>query len=141
MFHKAELLGKRVSCAVLLLCGVLCIAGCGGNKGTVTGSASLNGEPLTSGRVAFFQDGQAPAIANISEDGSFQLAIGSSKGIEPGEYKVTVSSYDVGKASSPQNPPPVKLITPKNYSDVTTTPLTSTVVKGSNQIDLELVTN
>ncbi len=115
-------------------------AGCGRNAARVTGSVTIDGTPVTSGRVVFHKEGQAPAIANIKEDGTFELAIANSKGIQPGHYKVTVASYDIGTPARPGDPPPAKLITPRQYMDLGTTPLASDVDTGNNEVELKLVT-
>jgi hypothetical protein len=128
-----------VSPASLLI--VLTItAGCGSSTASVTGSVTIDGTPITSGRVVFHKEGQAPAIANIKDDGTFELAIAKSKGIQPGHYKVTVASYEIGTPARPGDPPPAKLITPRQYMDVGTTPLASDVGTGRNEVALELVT-
>jgi hypothetical protein len=116
-------------------------AGCGSDTASVAGSVTIDGKAVTSGRVVFHKDGQAPAIANINNDGTFELAIADSKGIQPGLYKVTVASYNIGTPARPGDPPPAKLITPRRYVDVTTTPLATEVGTGSNQVALTLVTN
>ena len=115
-------------------------AGCGSNTASVTGTVTIDGTPVTSGRVVFHKEGQAPAIANIKSDGTFELAIANSKGIQPGHYKVTVASYDIGTPARPGDPPPAKLITPRQYMDVGTTPLASDVGTGRNEVALKLVT-
>jgi hypothetical protein len=115
-------------------------AGCGSSTASVTGSVTIDGTPVTSGRVVFHKEGQAPAIANIKSDGTFELAIANSKGIQPGHYKVTVASYEIGTPARPGDPAPAKLLTPRQYIDVGTTPLASDVGTGQNEIALKLVT-
>jgi hypothetical protein len=128
-----------VSLASLLVI-VTIIAGCGSSTASVTGSVTIDGTPVTSGRVVFHKEGQAPAIANIEGDGTFELAIANSKGLQPGHYKITVASYDIGTPARPGDPPPAKLITPRQYVDVGTTPLASDVGTGHNEVALKLVT-
>jgi hypothetical protein len=128
-----------VSLASLLMVMTI-TAGCGRSPASVTGSVTIDGTPVTSGRVVFHKDGQAPAIANIKEDGTFELAIANSKGIQPGHYRVTVASYEIGTPARPGDPPPAKLTTPRLYMDVGTTPLASDIGTGRNEIALKLVT-
>jgi hypothetical protein len=123
-----------------LLIAIAITAGCGSNTASVTGSVTIDGTPVTSGRVVFHKEGQAPAIANINDDGTFELSIGSSKGIQPGHYKVTVASYEIGTPGRPGDPPPAKLITPRQYMDLGTTPLASDIGTGQNEVALQLVT-
>ena len=124
-----------------LLVALLLIAGCDGNNATVSGTVFIDGAPIDNGRVVFHKEGQAPAIANIAEDGTFSLAIGKDSGMSPGQYKVTVASYRIGSPARAGDPPPAKLTTPRQYVDVTTTPITEVVVRGKNVVELQLVSD
>lgn len=80
---------------LLLLVG---LAGCGSATGpgmtAVSGTVTLNGEPVGPGTVAFIpSDGTGnPATGNVDESGKFQMSVHKpGDGVPPGTYKVTVT--------------------------------------------------
>lgn len=125
-----------IALPAVFLCGTT--TGCNDSMSRVSGTVTLDGKLLDSGRVVFHKDGQAPAIANIDSHGTYSLAIGATESIQPGDYVVTVASYQVGKPAADGNPPPVRLITPQRYVDTQTTDLQAKVEGGTNEIDFAL---
>jgi hypothetical protein len=120
--------------AVLAALAGLWMAGCGGSEGPstipVSGKVTLNGEPLTSGEVAFVPkegDGtRRPGIGRIEEDGTFVLMSHSKEGVEPGDYKVVVypvASDDGGEKKDAATISPI----PEKYRKTETTDLEATV--------------
>src|SRR5262249_31942683 len=68
--------------AVVLL-GWLALAGCGESLGTVAGTVSFDGQPVTNGSVAFVKnDGQISREGAVISNGAFQAKL------QPGEYRV-----------------------------------------------------
>jgi hypothetical protein len=120
------------------------VAGCGGG-GSVSGTVTLDGQPLTSGTVTFHPSGSGPvAIGSIGSDGRYVLAIGNDRTIPPGEYVVTVEATEAVTSEPtptkgpPAPPKPPRRITPAKYADVSTSDLRFTVEAGGNTINLPL---
>ena len=90
----------------LLVLTTMCMVGCGGSGieemkvAYVSGKVTMNGEPVTSGRIMFYptveegsKSGKAgkPAQGTVSSDGSFELSTyGSNDGAVVGTHQVTV---------------------------------------------------
>jgi hypothetical protein len=128
-------------CAVALL--VIASVGCGGTyDATVSGSVTLDGQPLTRGTVKFIPDGAgAPGYGLVGGDGSYSLMTGREAGISSGAYTVTVvaNAPSTPDPNSPSSPPmPGKPITPVWYRDAESSPIKETVEPGSNEISLSL---
>jgi hypothetical protein len=125
--------------AVLLL---LLLAGCGKSRDAlVSGSVTLDGEPLKTGTVTFHPlEGGPAAYGQIGSDGSFSLKTGRQRGIDPGDYVATVVA---ATPPSEQNglEMPGELLTPERYGQVKQTDLRFTVRPGNNRFDLPLKSN
>jgi hypothetical protein len=82
----------------LLLVG---LAGCGSNPtGTVTGSVSLNGQPLEKAYISFAsQDGQGGTAGSEVLQGSYRI-----DGLQPGKYVVHVAGQPTGPIIMPGAP-------------------------------------
>ena len=132
---------KRTAIAVLLGM-VLLVTGCGGKyASTVSGSVTLDDQPLTSGTVSFHPVNGGPvAYATIGADGSYSLKTGDAESLKPGMYSVTVVATEKPPADLPRDamPPIGRLITPQKYSRPKTTDLKYEVRAGSNEINLAL---
>jgi hypothetical protein len=124
------------------LSAVLLMAGCGNAAPElpaatpVTGKILLaNGQPLRSGRVTFYPEGQVAGIeafAEIQADGSYTLTTYKlNDGAVPGRYVVTVTpySYKTGnlKVSDPS-------LIPQAYWEKDTSKLTAEVKAGENSL-------
>jgi hypothetical protein len=127
--------------------GVLMIAlaagGCSRHPAKLSGEVTLNGEPLTTGVVMLSPARTGPsAYAEIKPDGSYELKTGSEKGLEPGEYVVTVAANEPGPDTSDSDTgaaPAIRpLMTPPKYADVGTSPLRITVKPGSQKLSIQL---
>lgn len=134
---------KAATAVAAALC--LFLSGCGGGGGSVSGTVTLDGNPLKGGVVTFHPvAGGASAIGAVSKDGTYEVAIGNELGLPPGEYIVTVDAAETvtsepGLAGGPPKPPPPpKRITPDKYANKDTSDLRATVKTGSNKIPLEL---
>jgi hypothetical protein len=130
--------GASVSASVLFLAA----AGCGPNAARVSGTVTLDGQPLTTGNVSFHPDGDsgAPAYGQIDAQGRYSLSTGSDAGLPPGKYVAVVVAtkdppkpYDATGAEIPPIP-----ITPAKYSQVSTSDLRVDVKSGQNDIPLAL---
>jgi hypothetical protein len=124
-----------------IVAAIACV-GCGGPyDATVTGVATLDGQPLPRGIVSFApQTGGPLAYGRIQSDGRFSLWTGMEEGLASGAYAVTVMATEESPDRSQDGgPPPMgKLITPMWYQDPATSGLTFTIESGDNVIDLKL---
>ena len=132
---------KRMAIVVLLGLVPL-VTGCGGKyESTVTGSVTLDEQPLTLGTVTFHPDNGGPvAYATIGADGSYSLKTGDAESLKPGAYSITVVATEQPPADLPRGalPPIGRLLTPEKYSRPNTTDLKYQVDAGSNEINLAL---
>ncbi|OWK34602.1 hypothetical protein FRUB_10573 [Fimbriiglobus ruber] len=72
---------------------VISVAGCdsGGKLKPVSGTVTYKGEPLDTGSVTFlYTDQPGPAGGAVITNGKFKIA--SPAGLEPGKYRVQISS-------------------------------------------------
>jgi hypothetical protein len=126
-----------------ILVGALAAPGCSGpNAASVSGSVTLDGQPLTTGMVGFHPDGGngAPANGQIDSSGNYSLSTGSDVGLTPGKYIAIVVAtkdppqpYDKTGAEIPPIP-----ITPAKYGSTTTSDLRIEVKAGKNTVPLAL---
>ena len=128
---------------LLAVASGLLATGCGGSSGSVTGTVTVDGVPLKTGMVTFHPIAGGPAaIGGINADGIFELAIGSSHSVPPGDYVVTVDameSVSSTQAPDPKKPPaPPKRITPEKYANKDSSDLKVTVKAGSQKVPLAL---
>jgi hypothetical protein len=129
--------------AVCISASVLIAAGCSGpNAASVSGSVTLDGQPLTTGMVSFYPDGGngAPASGSIDSSGNYSLSTGTDVGLAPGKYVAIVVAtkeppqpYDKTGSENPPIP-----ITPGKYASTTTSDLHVEVKAGKNTVPLAL---
>ncbi|MFL5331380.1 MAG: carboxypeptidase-like regulatory domain-containing protein [Gemmataceae bacterium] len=100
MSHRAR---TGLGAAVVLLAALG--SGCGGsNRFGVSGTVTLNGQPLTNATIQFFRVGEtAPAGGAVVTDGKYELP--AHPGLPPGSYTVSISSpTGTGGGSLTANP-------------------------------------
>ena len=140
---------KRLMLLAVVVTSLSC-AGCGDSlPATVTGTVTIDGKPLpenenVTGNVVFYPTaGGAAAFGDVSSGGKYKITTGSTKGLAPGEYKVTVRVIEI----EPEPPggykaaPPQKLLSPPKYNDNEKTDLLVKVEPGSQTLDLDLTTD
>ena len=70
------------------------VVGCGGGsqRGPVSGTVTLDGQPLEHGVISFrpIKGNASPGSGSVVTDGNFEIP--ADKGLPPGEYKVTISA-------------------------------------------------
>lgn len=143
----AQMLCQRqnftLSAMLCLSALVLCALGCGGKPARVHGVVTLDGQPVTRGTVGFSPvGGGQKAVGVIDGNGNYDLRTNRESGLEVGEYAVTVSSRERGEVDENGGPPmPGKFLVPRRYSFSNTSGLRFEVQKGSNTINLELISD
>ncbi len=76
---------------------LLFLAGCGGGRGSVSGTVTLKGQPLDQGRIQFFLVGgpAGPSGGAMIRHGKYELR--GDHGLDPGSYTVQISSAGPSK--------------------------------------------
>jgi hypothetical protein len=79
----------------VLALGILAITGCGGDNGIrITGTATLDGEPIDKASLFFApDDGKGPTVGGSVASGKFDVS-----GLTPGKKRVTVTMAAPGEA-------------------------------------------
>lgn len=142
------------------------VVGCGGgvsNKsvqitgptGTVSGTVTLNGKPVSGGAIISFRHAKTALVANskVAEDGTYTLQLADSLKVPVGLYSAAVSPV-AGKTMSPEeydammkNTPPDgslpktnsgQAAIPSKYLLMDGSPLKFEVSEGQNTIDVKL---
>lgn len=133
--------------------------GCGSSlpeRGVVTGTIKVDGQPINQGQVCFWPEQGRPATATIQADGSYRLTtFEPGDGATIGKHQVTVEAKRVvGKGKMPtsmeeeiamigdgkSSARDFKLhwLAPERYRNKETSGLTAEVKSGENQLDFDL---
>jgi hypothetical protein len=123
---------------------MLPVSGCGGPyDATVAGVVTLDGLPVPRGTVKFIPAQGPSAYGLIGEDGAYSMMTGRERGLPAGTYTVTVVANEASVSSASPSAPPIpgKPITPPWYRVQDASGLTFTVEPGSNEINLELLSD
>lgn len=138
--------------ALFLLC--LFLTGCGGKGdrpelGEVTGTVTMDGQPLSGVTVVFTPDDGRPARGKTDAEGKYELTyIGQTRGAKLGHHRVEIASSEEGEedaeaatagestaaAKSPAKPGKVKIPARYNAKSV----LEAEVKAGPNVFDFKL---
>jgi hypothetical protein len=117
----------------------LTIAGCGGSdRGNVTGTVRVNGQPVGPGTISFEPTSGGPgAMAQFGADGKFKVhSSGKKEGAKVGEYLVSiVGGESFGDEIADPN---AKGIIPARYGSTATSQLTVKVEPGTKEVDFDL---
>lgn len=126
-----------------LLLMVSGIAGCGRyeDRVPVSGTVTLDGQPLKSGFIAFVgEQGDAVGVGPI-RDGRYALSeSGSRQGISSGSYQVRIESWEVepGEEQPDGSFSKGKSAIPERYQSSSTSGLAANVTKKDRRFDFEL---
>ena len=134
-------------CANALFCGILLTAlGCGGgaedypDMGSVSGTVTLGGSPVSGASVSFRPDGAGSrgSAAVTDSDGYYELQYSANReGAKVGAHTVRISTYqEAGPGEDGELIDAVPETIPNQYNSQTT--LKQTVESGSNTFDFEL---
>jgi hypothetical protein len=145
MTKRIDTLGPWLGVPVLL-CGMI-LAGCDGGDGlarqAVSGTATLDGQPLAQGSIQFVTaaDGDAPVMSggSLIRDGRYEIT--EDQGLVPGTYRVSINATRGGGRSGAETPvdagPVPQDMIPAKYNAKST--LAAEVKEGgSNQFDYDL---
>ena len=125
--------------SVFVLFSTLTLLGCGSSEGTVSGTVKVDGNTLDTGSVTFHPvGGGAAAVGAIEPNGSYTLKTGTSTGVKPGEYIVTVYAAKVTAGTAKEAPKAGKSLVADRYTNPKTSDLKKTVNAGANTSNLEL---
>lgn len=137
--------------ALALLAMVISIGGCGGGDGldrqAVTGTVTLDGQPLETGLITFDPASATSETSTATEIVNGSYSFSTQTGPVPGEYRVVINSSGgevfeppAGEAPGDSFLPVPEEKVPQKYNTQTT--LTATVVSGSNEsINFELTSD
>lgn len=119
------------------------VVGCGGPpRADVSGTVTLDGRPLGSGRIIFEQEGRS-YTGLIGADGRYDLRGGAS-GVAPGTYAVAILPPAPEFVPQPNSTdmrlvnPPDPRTHPERYRSTATSGITRAVAAGRSIIDIEL---
>ena len=133
----------------LMLC-TLCLplVGCGGaptdqpDLGTVTGTVTMNGQPLTNVMVVFSPENGRSSMGVTDAEGNYELEyVGDTKGAKIGQHKVSITTAQTDsseESGGEESEAPAKETIPPMYNSQTT--LTEEVKPGENIINFTLTT-
>ena len=134
-------------CGIMLFCGILstCL-GCGGgatdypDMGTVSGTVTLGGSPVSGASIAFqpSEVGARASSAVTDANGYYSLRYSANMdGAKVGEHTVRISTYqEEGPGEGGDIVPAVPETIPNQYNSKST--LKQTVEQGSNTFDFAL---
>ncbi len=133
---------RKFATATLMLTGfslLLLSAGCSDGRGTrvpISGTVTIDGEPLKHGSVTFFPiasgDGYRAGGGSLDENGQYRISSYTAfDGLLPGKYEVTILAVE------PINDESQRWHAPKSYSSAATSGLTIEI-KDESVMDLEL---
>ncbi|MFV2066673.1 MAG: carboxypeptidase-like regulatory domain-containing protein [Pirellulales bacterium] len=119
---------------------IIFLVGCAQSEptGTVSGTVTLEGEPVTAGVVSFISEAGSASMGNIGSDGSFTL----DGELPVGKYTVSVSPPELTMGPDDTgdklaNEMPASPI-PGGYYDESSSDIVKEVTEGDNSITIEL---
>lgn len=138
---------SRLSSLCLLLL-LLATPGCGGCRGSLTGTVSFKGEPLQSGSVLLVGSDSRPVTAWIKEDGSYEFPDVPTGDVKLAVYGPRVRGFRFGGFQSlgggisiqlgGQGAPRKRVVLPDTYKDHELSGLQTTIRRGFNMYDIEM---
>lgn len=137
--HAAQGVTLRLTLAAACLVGLSLLVGCGDGRPTrvpISGRVTIDGEPLTTGRITIIPSNARPASGDIGPDGRFTLnTFEDNDGAVLGKHKVTVLASEILSGNS------LKWHAPKEYADLVTTDLEVEITGPTEDLLVELSWN
>lgn len=139
---------------------MLALSGCNSSdQVSVSGKVTLDGNPVSSGRVEFYPEKGRPAVGQIDAEGRYELSTNEpGDGVLPGKYVVAITARTVEGGSRPpeetfgeglksddspsqsiSKQTNVKWLVPRRYSNRKLSGLTAVVSPDNAEIDFNLV--
>ena len=137
--QKESLIMKSFIHIALALALISLATGCSNGLSGVSGTVTLDGEPLEKAYVKFFPPTGRPSVGKTDANGYYRLQYSTSQtGVEAGEHTVRIFTHEEASIDmqTGEPTPAVKEIVPKKYNR--DTELTAQVESGSNDIDFDL---
>lgn len=121
----------------------LLVSGCseGPFDADVSGKITLDGRPMPPGVVVFsaVEGKRNSSRGRIEEGGDYFLVTRHHRGIDPGDYRVSLQVFEKGDPPGPgERAPVLPPLVPKRFLDPASSGLRYTVEPGSNRIDIEV---
>ena len=131
---------RVVYCLAVVIAALFVLSGCSPNAASVTGTVTLDGQPLKTGDVSFHPAGANGAVAygKIDPDGKYVISTGDETGLAPGQYAVTVVATEAVPLPTGNVEVIPKVLTPLKYNTPETTDIKVEVKPGANEIPIEL---
>jgi len=136
---------KSHALPVVLLTTLMLFGGCGSSdplsRQAVSGSITLNGEPVSQGSIDFTPTGSTGTMSGAAvTDGKFLIP--QEKGLSPGEYLVRISapSADKERTGGGDFPAPARELIPPQYNTRSQEKILVEAGK-PNQFDFEIRTS
>ena len=138
---QLQSLRKNPTSTILGVFGLLLISGCGralDDIGRVSGRVTLDGQPLANATVIFSPTTPGNQFVAVTDaDGEYSLLYSAkTRGAEPGEHRVTISTFSKG---DPDGDPPVSKTAERvPYRYNLRSELTASVERGNNAVHFDL---
>ena len=139
MKNKTQSVKSLCLIAMLLLCGC---SKSGLDLAPLTGKVTYQGKNLTHGKVVLMPSGETtgpPGLGQIEADGTYSISTTQQSGAIVGTHKVTVTCRREPTEQERQGMVITPLLTPAQYANEMTTPLTVTVEPGGSTFNIELL--
>jgi hypothetical protein len=137
--------GLRAARCLLVVCLLAPLAGCGDGLADVSGTVTLDGQPLRGGSgvrvTVFFQPvsgSSSGAVGIVDGNGRYQLSTGAKEGVVPGEYVVTCSATKIIPSKVPGGAASGRRLTDPKYANAKTSGLQFTIESGDNEFNIPL---
>lgn len=160
-FRRADLAAYRSLSALTLMVAIAAL-GCDSRRAgfvPVSGKVTIDGTPVTTGRIEFFPESGRPSSGVIDSEGRYELkTYDPGDGAKPGSYVVTITAKqdseeapeynsiedemngvlaDTGSRASRQRSQGTKWLVPQKYANRSTSGLTAEV-GGEEGIDFAI---
>lgn len=132
------------SIAAIILTALIATAGCGGatdGRIDVSGTVTIDGTPLPSGSITFYQGGASSGVGTI-DNGNFSVSQSAgSEGMKPGAYEVAIQSWEVEPFAVDDDGNmggPGKSRIPEKYNSTTTSELLANITEENSDLEFFL---